>query len=126
MDLVVGNVGATSRIFYNLHLHHAVPDPADFGFRYRVELSLQPGYLTTTTLAVPLFSTGDARIVLPPLGVVGLAPATAFALPSIVIAPPGGTRALDLQLPPDPSLRGASLFSQVLFADPRRAHRGCN
>jgi hypothetical protein len=58
-----------------------------------------------------------AHIPLPPLGVFGLDPTTAFKLPAISIPRPGGTASLQVRFPDDAALIGQDFFAQAFFVD---------
>lgn len=116
-DMVEAVLGEPCHVYYNLHRHHAVPDPADAGGRYRCELSYHPGYLAQPVLAALFFSTAEVDVPLPGIGVLGIDPNAAITVGTFVMPAPQGVHDFDLFVPPLPSLQGVAFWSQAVFVD---------
>jgi hypothetical protein len=114
---LVATPAPTSAIWWNLHRQHWTPDFADRGARYRLELHARPGYARIGAFCVPIVGAAEALppVALPPLGVLGVDPRALVVLPNVTVR--GTMVPLDLALPADPSLRGASLVTQGVWLD---------
>ncbi len=106
----------SSVVFSNLHRHLDTPRPAVRGAAFDLVFYAQPGYGTAPHMAVPLIATGGARIVLPPLGTLGLDPAQLVALPAVSI-PATGTETIRFRIPDQPALIGVDVFSQSVLVE---------
>jgi hypothetical protein len=100
----------TSGALLNTARQLHMPARTAIGTTLRAQLFDQRG-----GLAVPALSLGglEPRLPLGNLGLLGLDPATLIVLPALSI-PPQSSVWLELPLPPDPSLRGATVFLQAL------------
>ncbi|MEM7202095.1 MAG: VCBS repeat-containing protein [Planctomycetota bacterium] len=113
-DAVFANAGP-NRTAFNLLRQLHTPPLAMAGRRARWAIYSRYGTAGPGDSAYLLLSAGTAQIPLGQLGTLGLAPSTLVVLPPVAIPQPDGIAAQSFVIPDDPSVVGATLFSQVLL-----------
>jgi hypothetical protein len=112
------DVIAETRVFPNLQRHLTSPWMPMTGAPWTLEVLAEPGYADRFRIAIPVVASAAARIELPPLGVLGLDPATTVDLPAMLLPAPAGRADVDLPVPSTAALIGRSVFAQALLLDP--------
>jgi hypothetical protein len=123
VDAIWGHIGPNT-ITVNRHRHLFATEAPRLGDSYRLDFYGMTGYARATQLAVPFLGTSLARVPLPPLGVIGIDPATAVALPAQSLDPPMGVAHLDLTIPSLAALLFLPLHSQTLIVSDPAPARG--
>ncbi len=98
------------------------------GQSFGMQISRRPLGSANLAVAVPLVADTRTRIELPSLGVLGLMPGRALALPPVLLAPNGGATGFSIAVPDDPDLEGVEMFWQaaILESGPGAADRLTN
>ncbi|MBL8899117.1 MAG: VCBS repeat-containing protein [Planctomycetes bacterium] len=82
---------------------------------FRLDFYARYGPSRQADFALPILGAVTTQIPLPSLGVLGLDPAFAFALPPISIPQPAGVASLELQVPHQRELFGIWVYAQALI-----------
>lgn len=113
-DFIATTIGQAHR-YTNLLVQLDAPLVRRVGADYRIDVHARHGHPSAVDVALPFLAATRAITPLPPLGVLGLDPATILALPPLLIPRPLGTGSLVVRVPSDPALRGRAIHAQALL-----------
>ncbi|MEM7200045.1 MAG: VCBS repeat-containing protein [Planctomycetota bacterium] len=116
VDVFLGTdvLGGGQRLYFNRQRQLEAPLLARSGSEYTLRAFARRAVAPTPDLAVPVLSAGTGRLPLP-WGVLGLDPTQLVALPPFAILPASGTGTGMFVVPAQPSLLGASFYTQALL-----------
>jgi hypothetical protein len=117
LDLVVGNWGR-NRLYLNLHRQLDVPHILRTGYPFTLDVYARCGPPRLFDVALTWLSLGTARVPLPPLGRLGIDPATAAPLPPVLVPQPAGMASITLNVPNTPALVGVTIHAQTVLVQP--------
>lgn len=118
--------GSALHVRANRHRGSRVTVEPRLGARVEFALEAQPGYAQTFQVLLPLLGLGVAAIEVPPIGRVGIDPATLTQIGLLYLAGPGGEARVGVAVPDDPALLGQLVAVQGLVLEPLNGARLTN
>lgn len=111
LDLVTGNPGLSSRLYFNLQRQLDAPHLLRPGQPYTLEAYARYGPPSVFDVAIAYLSTTRLAIPIPPYGVLGIDPT--IPMPPVLIPASAGVAATTFDVPNLPGLAGLEVFAQA-------------
>jgi hypothetical protein len=118
-DLVIAGLGTVASVLWNGHRHLTMPAAPAVGTAWSLEVAAQPGYGTTSRVAVLLVGllALPQPVLLTPYGRLGIDPSGPLLQDASVVHAYAGPATFVLPVPPLPQLVGLPVVAQALVED---------